>query len=80
MASSNYKYFMYSAAQMRERTEIEKRIGRKFVPGTVVVGAKKLQYTELTGSNNSRYSDAVVVAEGDITKMNYTKIESRKGV
>lgn len=80
MANSNYKYFIYSATQMRERTEIEKKIGRKFVPGTVVVGAKKLQYTELMNTNNSRYSDAVVVAEGDVTKMNYTKIESRKGV
>ena len=75
----NYKYFIYSASQMRERTQIEKNIGRKFIPGTVVVGATKHQYTELSDTGNSRYSDAKIVAEGDINKMNYTRISSRPG-
>lgn len=79
MADSNYRYFIYSATQMKDRTKIEKNIGRKFVPGTVVVGAKKLQYTELSKTKSSGYSDAIIVAEGDITKMSYTKITSRMG-
>lgn len=77
---ANYKYFIYSASQMKDRTNIEKNIGRKFIPGTVVVGPKKLQYTELSSTGTSRYSDATIVAEGDITKMSYTNITSRMGV
>ena len=80
MADSNYKYFIYSSSQMRDRSNIEKNVSRKFVPGTVVVGNKKMQYTELSSTGVSRYSDAVIVAKGDITKMNYTKISSRMGV
>ena len=79
MANSNYKYFIYSASQMRDRTEIEKKSGRKFVPGTVVGGPNKVQDTELSNTKTSRYSDATIVAEGDITKMSYTRITSRSG-
>lgn len=80
MADQNYKYFIYSSSQMKERTTIEKKVGRKFIPGTVVVGNKKLQYTELSSTGTSGYSDAVIVAKGNITKMNYTKISSKMGV
>lgn len=79
MADSGYKYFIYSSSQMRDRTNIEKKIGRKFIPGTVVVGNKKLQYTELSTTGVSRYSDATIVAKGDVSKMSYTKISSRMG-
>ena len=75
----NYKYFIYSSSQLKERTDIEKRIGSKFIPGTVVVGATKQQFTELSDTGNSRYSDAKIVTEGDIDKMNYTNISSRPG-
>ena len=75
----NYKYFIYSSSQLKERTDIEKKIGRKFIPGTVVVGSTKQQFTELSDTGNSRYSDAKIVAEGDIDKMNYTNISSRPG-
>lgn len=79
MPDQNYKYFIYSSSQAKDRTNIEKKVGRKFIPGTVVVGSKKLQYTELSSTGISNYSDAVIVAKGDITKMNYTKISSRMG-
>lgn len=79
MPDQNYKYFIYSSSQAKDRANIEKKVGRKFIPGTVVVGSKKLQYTELSPTGISNYSDAVIVAKGDITQMNYTKISSRMG-
>lgn len=76
MADIGYKYFLYSATQLRDRTEIEKQIGKQFVPGSVVVGSRSRQYTELSNTGASRYSDAVIVAEGDVSQMSYTKIKS----
>ena len=76
MADIGYKYFIYSAAQLRDRTNIEKQIGKQFIPGSVVVGSKNRQYTELSNTGVSRYSDAVIVAEGNVSQMSYTKIKS----
>ena len=52
------------------------RIGRSFTPGSVVVGVRKLQYTEINSTGKSRYSDAKIVAQGNIKKMVYTDINS----
>ena len=76
MADIGYKYFIYSAAQLRDRTNIEKQIGKQFIRGSVVVGSKSRQYTELSSTGVSRYSDAVIVAEGNVSQMSYTKIKS----
>ena len=78
MADSGYKYFLYSATQLRDRTKIEKQIGRDFTPGEVVVGARRKIYTELSSTGKSQYSDAIIVAQGDISKMSYTPIKSLK--
>ena len=75
--SDDYRYFIYSTSQMRDRIDIEKNIGKVFVPGTVVVGSRKLKYTELSKTGTSRYSDAIIVAQGNLSKMSYTKISSR---
>ena len=69
MADTGYKYFLYSAAQLKDRTNIEKQIGKQFVPGSVVVGSRSRQYTELSRTGVSRYSDVVIVAEGDVSQM-----------
>ena len=71
-----YKYFIFSATQLHERTAIEKNIGRTFKPGEVVVGPRKLQFTELNSTGTSRYSDAKIVAEGEESTIKYTKIRS----
>jgi hypothetical protein len=73
-----YKYFLYSSTQLRDRIAIEKKAGRTFVPGTVSVGPKLKKYTEVSSKNSNRYSDTVIVAEGDISKMTYTPIKSTK--
>ena len=71
-----YKYFIFSATQLRERTAIERNIGRAFKPGEVVVGPRRLQFTELNNTGTSRYSDAKIVAEGEESAIKYTKIRS----
>jgi hypothetical protein len=76
MAASGYKYFIFSASQLKDRSEIEKSIGKTFKPGEVAVGPKKKKYTEMNSTGTSRYSDAKIVAEGDISKMKYTDIRS----
>lgn len=69
-----YKYFIYSRTQAREREATEKSIGKKFRPGEVAVGAKMAQFTEMNSTGVSRYSDAKIVAEGELSRMNYTPI------
>lgn len=70
-----YVYFLYSEQQLKNRTEVEKKMGRTFSPGTVIVNGKKQNYTELSKRNtNSRYPDCKIVAEGWLSRMTYTKI------
>jgi hypothetical protein len=71
-----YKYFMYSANQLKDRTNIEKQIGRTFVPGIVSVGPKLRKFTELSDTGKSNYSDAVIVTKGEESKISYTPIKS----
>jgi hypothetical protein len=73
-----YKYFLYSSTQLRDRIAIEKKVGRTFVPGTVSVGPRLKKYTELSSKNSNRYSDTIVVAEGELSNMSYTAIKSTK--
>jgi len=71
----NYnRYFMFSAEQLRLKKEIESKIGRIFVPGTIIVNGGKKQYTEMcTNPNSTRFSDSTIVASGDIRKITYTE-------
>lgn len=71
---NNNKYFMFSAAQMNERKQIEKKIGRNYTPGTVLVNGVYKPYTEIVDNpKNCRYSDAIIVIAGDINKITYKK-------
>lgn len=71
-----YVYFIYSKQQFNDRTKVENNIGKKFSPGTVLVKGSRKQYTELNNTGESSYSDATIVAEGELSRMNYTKIQS----
>lgn len=72
-----YMYFLYSETQQKERTTIEARINRIFVPGTVIVRGKPQKYTELSRKPTNTYSDTVIVTSGYLASMNYTKITSK---
>ena len=73
--TKNYmRYFIYSVQQMKIKREVESRLGKDLVLGTVIVNGMQKQFTEIvTDLANVRYSDATIVAYGDIRKMNYTE-------
>ena len=67
-----YVYFLYSEQQQKERSEIDKKMSRVFIPGSVIVNGRKRIFTELSKSSSNRYPDCKIVAEGMKSKMMYT--------
>lgn len=66
------KYFLFSSSQLTFRREIEKKMGRTFNPGYVIVDGVKHEFTEISSLPESkRFSDSKVVAYGDTTKIRY---------
>lgn len=66
------KYFVYSRAQYKLRNEIEQKLGKSFVPGTIIVKGEQKLYTELTDSpNNIQFPDTEVIWAGDIRTVSY---------
>lgn len=61
---NNRYYFFYSRSQFTERLSLEKKYGKVFIPGKVKFNGKIREFTEKSLSNNSRYSDATLVASG----------------
>ena len=71
-----YKYFLFSQLYNEERDATEKKFGKQFVPGTVLVNGSKKEFSFISDTpTNNRYSDIRVVAKGDIEQMKYTKPE-----
>ena len=80
MASkSSYKYFHFSLDQMKERKATFDKLNKDYVPGTVVYNGRVYEYTNM-GDNRvlPRYTDARLVAEGDIKEMTYTEYSTRQ--
>lgn len=69
---SQIKYFLFSREQMEFRKSMEAKQGKKFKVGTVIVNGVRKHYTEMSDSGVSNYSDAKIVAHGDISKIKYT--------
>lgn len=71
------KYFLYSQTQLKFRKETERKMGKTFKPGYVIVRGKKMPFTELIAEKkNSRYSDARVVCYDEPSNLKYTMPES----
>lgn len=67
------KYFIFSSQQMKNKIEVESKIGRKYKPGTVLVRGGYKQFTDILDTPTSiRYPDAIVVASGYLSKMRYS--------
>lgn len=67
------RYFIYSEEQARLRRTIEFRLGKKFLPGTVIVNGQSKFFTEIVDSTSKiKNSDAVIVAYTDIKKTKYS--------
>lgn len=72
-----YKYFLYSASQYKARVQIEKNMKKQYIPGKVLINGQWKDYTEISNTpGNNRFSDSIIVAEGELDKMNYTKSRS----
>lgn len=66
------RYFMFSSEQMKIRKEADKKIGKTYKPGQVLVNGRYRQYTEIVSDpSNATYPDAILVASGD--KIKYKK-------
>ena len=66
------KYFIYSSEQLKLRKSVEAKMGKTFKCGTVIVNGTRKPFTELSTRPTSRFSDAIIVAQGDPTLMKYT--------
>lgn len=69
-----YVYFLYSEQQRQQRTAIEARLSRTFIPGTVIVNGVRRKFTEMSLKNTNLYPDVKVIAEGYKSKIRYTDI------
>lgn len=72
-----YKYFLYSSTYVKERMAIDKKMGKEFECGTVVVNGTKKEYSNLSNKPTlANYSDVRIIAEGVTEMMRYTKPSS----
>ncbi len=68
-----YVYFLYSQSQQKMCEEIEKAVGRDYVPGKVMANGKMRMFTEISSTpTNNKYADAKVITEGYIDSITYT--------
>ena len=70
--AADYRYFFYSSEQMQFQEKMETKQGKNYKVGTVIYKGKRRNFTEMSRTNTSRYSDAKLVAEGDISRIKYT--------
>lgn len=70
--SIDYRYFIYSSDQMAFQKRMEEKLSKSYQVGTVIVNGKRRSFTELNRTGTSNYSDAIIVAEGDLKKFKYT--------
>ena len=73
------KYILFSSKQLEFRRNAEKKLGRGFKPGEVLVNGSRYSFTEISsnGSEKSRYSDTKMIYHGDLDKV---KIYSMPGI
>lgn len=68
-----YGYFLYSHAQHRMREEIENKLGKKFIPGQVLVNGKWKNFTQISKTpENIMYGDSILVTKGYLDQIKYT--------
>lgn len=73
MIDMYYRIFVYSAEQKKEKDSIAAKMGQKYIPGSLVIKGQKKLFTDIVlDINKFRYSDARVVAEGDIRRVSFT--------
>lgn len=76
-SEDKYVYFLYSEQQEKKRTELEAQLHRVFIPGTVIVNGRRMNFTELSYKPSNTFTDCKIIAEGWKSKMNYTDVSIR---
>ncbi len=73
-----YVYFMYSFEHIQKRDEVDAKLGRRFVCGTVVVKGTKKKYSYMSTDKTflNQYPDAKIIAEGYKKQMTFTECDS----
>ena len=74
MVSDIYKrYFIFSREQQKKRIEIETKLGKSTVFGTVIVNGSSKIYTDIVlNMDDCRHADSILVIMGDVRKLKYT--------
>ena len=68
-----YKYFLYSQQQVNDRNSIFDKMNKVFKPGTVIVNGFKKEFSVISDTRDlPRYSDARLIAEGELSTFKYT--------
>lgn len=71
---NNIKYFIFSATAYKLKQDLFNKLGKIYKPGEVLVNGIYKQFTEIVNEpNESRFSDAIIVASGDIREIKYKK-------
>lgn len=73
MANSDYRYFLFSMDQVKDKNKIYDKVNKTMVLGTVFYNGVRKEFSALsTTPTLNKYTDVRIVAQGDITKMQYT--------
>lgn len=82
--TTDYRYFIYSQEHVNEKNNVLKSMGKEFVCGTVSNGSTNVKYScmSMKPTLGSRYPDAKIVAQGDITTMRFKEpyTKAKRGV
>ena len=69
----NYKYFLFSNQQVIDKNKIYNKIHKVIVLGRVSYNGEVKEFSTISNTKDlPRYSDSRVIAQGDITTMEYT--------
>lgn len=72
-------YFLYSREQVDEKNEILAKSNKEFVPGYVIVGGIRKEFSTLSSKPEiPRYIDTRIVAEGEVKDFTYEKPKTVK--
>lgn len=73
------KYFLFSAAYVKDRNRIENARGKEFILGTVVVNGSRKEFSMISDEANIfGYRDTRIVAYEDLSKIKYTDVSIKK--
>lgn len=72
ITGKKYRYFIFSQKQYQERVDAENKLGKRYIPGKVMVHGVYKDFTEISATpSNSRYADGKLITEGYLDELRY---------